>query len=46
MLIETMASKNRYVGMALVFRLTVSVSSTSCWKPSFSSMVATGSSPP
>jgi hypothetical protein len=32
--------------MALVARFTVTVFSTSDWKPSFSSMVATGSRPP
>ena len=37
---------NRYTGIARVCRRIVSVSSTSCWKPSFSSMVATGSRPP
>jgi len=37
-----MASTNPYMRMARVCRFTVSVSSTSCWKPSFSSMVATG----
>ena len=41
-----MASTNWYTGMARVSRFTVSVSSTSCWNPSLSSIVATGNSPP
>jgi len=41
-----MASTNWYMGMARVARFTVSVSSTSCRNSSFSSMVATGNSPP
>jgi hypothetical protein len=41
-----MASTNWYIVMALVFRFTVSASSTSCRKPSFSSMLATGKWPP
>jgi hypothetical protein len=32
--------------IARVIRFTVSVSSTSSWNPSFSSMVATGNNPP
>src|ERR1700674_1866292 len=32
--------------MTRVTRFTVSVSSTSCWNPSFSSIVATGNRPP
>src|SRR5258707_1099926 len=41
-----MPSTNLYMGIARVSRFTVSVSSTSCWNCSFSSMVATGNSPP
>jgi hypothetical protein len=43
---STMPKMNWYVPMTLVTRLTVTVSSTNGWKPSFSSMVATGSRPP
>src|SRR5450755_1050212 len=43
---STMANTNWYTGIARVSRLMVSVSSTSRWNPSFSSMVAMGSRPP
>ena len=43
---STIASTNWYTGMARVSRWIVSVSSTSDWNPSLSSMVAMGSSPP
>ena len=43
---STIANTNWYTGMARVSRLIVSVSSTSCWNPSFSSIVATGNNPP
>src|SRR5664280_480063 len=43
---STMPKKNWYKPMTLVTRLTVTASSSNDWKPSFSSIVATGSRPP
>jgi len=43
---RTIANTNWYMLMARGIRFTVSVSSTSCWNPNRSSMVATGNRPP
>src|ERR1035437_5598884 len=43
---STIPKKNWYKPMTLVTRLTVTASSSNDWKPSFSSIVATGSRPP
>src|ERR1019366_847443 len=43
---STIPNTNWSQFMTLVTRFTVTFSSTSAWKPSFSSMVATGSRPP